>query len=177
LGTSHACAPARLEGSFPSSEEKRRKKTIAQADLSTSRPQPLLLSSALKKKTPSKTKTKLRLPLQGRPDRRLRSRQVQPPLALHPQRVLPRVQVDHRRRVRDALDRRRRQDHQGADLGHRGAGAVPCDHQRLLPRRRRGPAGLRHHEGPDVRERRAVAQGAARPRRRQHRDLARRQQG
>ena len=56
MGTSHACAPARLEGSFPSSEEKRRKKTIAQADLSTSRPQPLLLSSALKKKHHQKQK-------------------------------------------------------------------------------------------------------------------------
>uniref|UniRef100_A0A8R7QC70 Ras-related protein RABA1f n=1 Tax=Triticum urartu TaxID=4572 RepID=A0A8R7QC70_TRIUA len=43
---------------------------------------------------------RLRLPLQGRAHRRLRRRQVQPPLPLHPQRVQPRVQVHHRRRVR-----------------------------------------------------------------------------
>jgi hypothetical protein len=43
---------------------------------------------------------RVRLPLQDRAHRRLRRRQVQHPFPVHPQRVLPRVQVHHRRRVR-----------------------------------------------------------------------------
>lgn len=39
----------------------------------------------------------VRLPLQGGVDRRLGSGQIQPPFPLHPQRVLPGVQVHHRR--------------------------------------------------------------------------------
>jgi hypothetical protein len=67
---------------------------------------------------------RLRLPLQGGAHRRLRRRQVQPALPLHAQRVQPRVQVHHRRRVRHPLPPGRRQGRQGPDLGHRRSGAV-----------------------------------------------------
>jgi hypothetical protein len=67
---------------------------------------------------------RLRLPLQGGPDRRLRRRQVQLALTLHAQRVQPRVQVHHRRRVRHPLSPGRRQGRQGPDLGHRRPGTV-----------------------------------------------------
>ena len=42
----------------------------------------------------------VRLPVQGGADRRFGRRQVQPPLPIHPQRVLPRVEVHHWRRIR-----------------------------------------------------------------------------
>jgi hypothetical protein len=67
---------------------------------------------------------RLRLPLQGGAHWRLRCRQVQPALPLHAQRVQPRVQVHHRRRVRHPLPPGRRQGRQGPDLGHRRPGAV-----------------------------------------------------
>ena len=68
---------------------------------------------------------RLRLPLQGRAHRRLRGRQIQPALAVHAQRVQPRVQVHHRGRVRHQEHQGRRQGRQGPDLGHRRAGEVP----------------------------------------------------
>jgi hypothetical protein len=43
---------------------------------------------------------------------------VRSAFAVHAQRVQPRVQVDHWRRVCDSLYQCRRQDYQGADLGH-----------------------------------------------------------
>ena len=55
-----------------------------------------------------------------------------------------------------------RQDHQGADLGHRGSGALPRHHQRVLPRRCRRAAGVRHHQvgcGAARAQRRAVGPG------------------
>jgi hypothetical protein len=67
---------------------------------------------------------RLRLPIQGGAHRGLRRRQVQPALALHAQRVQPRVQVHHRRRVRHPQHPRRRQGRQGPDLGHRRSGKV-----------------------------------------------------
>lgn len=42
----------------------------------------------------------VRLPIQGGVDRRLRRRKIQPSLPLHPQPLLPRLQVHHRRRIR-----------------------------------------------------------------------------
>ncbi|KAJ1261126.1 hypothetical protein BS78_09G004300 [Paspalum vaginatum] len=68
------------------------------------------------------------------------------------------------------------QDHQGADLGHGRAGAVPSHHQRLLPRRPRRRPRLRRQQAHHLREHHPVAQGAARPRRLQHPDHARRRQ-
>ena len=61
----------------------------------------------------------LRLPVQGGADRRQRCRQVQPAVALHAQRVLAGVQVDHRRRVRHPQ--------------HTGARPAPAAHGQLQP--------------------------------------------
>lgn len=38
------------------------------------------------------------------------------------------------------------QDHQSADLGYSGAGAVPCHHQRILSWSSGSAAGVRHHK-------------------------------
>lgn len=61
-------------------------------------------------------------------------------------------------------------------MGHRRAGAVPRHHERLLPRRSRGVASLRHHQEADVRQCPPVAPRAPRPRRLQHRHHAGREQ-
>ena len=53
---------------------------------------------------------------------------------------------------------------------------VPRHHERLLSRRGRRAPRVRHLEAPDVRERRALAQGAARPRGAEHCCHARGQQ-
>ncbi|KAL5662939.1 hypothetical protein ACJX0J_023047, partial [Zea mays] len=64
---------------------------------------------------------RVRLPLQDRAHRRLRRRQVQHPFPVHPQRVLPRVQVHHRRRVRHPHPPDRRENHQSSNMGYCGA--------------------------------------------------------
>ncbi len=70
-------------------------------------------------------------------DRGLGRRQVEPVVAFHPQRVQPRVEEHHRRRVRHQIDRRGGQDDQGADLGHRWPRAVrPAGRAALTPMRR-----------------------------------------
>uniref|UniRef100_A0A8B9SS63 RAB11B, member RAS oncogene family n=1 Tax=Anas platyrhynchos TaxID=8839 RepID=A0A8B9SS63_ANAPL len=61
---------------------------------------------------------------------------------------------------------------ESSDLGHGRAGAVPGHHLGVLPGGRGGSAGLRHRQVPDVRKRRALAEGAAGPRRCQHRHHA-----
>ena len=51
----------------------------------------------------------------------------------------------------------------------------PCDlccFSQVLPRGSGGPAGLRHRQAPDLRERGALAEGAEGPRRQQHRHHA-----
>ena len=56
------------------------------------------------------------------------------------------AEAHHRRRVRVARGVPRWQDHQAANLGHGGAGAVPVCDAELLPRGGRGFDLLRHHE-------------------------------
>ena len=55
--------------------------------------------------------------------------------------------------ARPTAERRaRRQEDQAADLGHRGAGALPHDHAGVLPRRDGHPADLRRDEREHVEE-------------------------
>ena len=56
------------------------------------------------------------------------------------------------------------------------SGTLPCDHVRVLPRRRRRATRLRYRQARDVCERHPLAQGAPRPRRLQHCHYARWQQ-
>ena len=80
---------------------------------------------------------KVRLSFQGGGDRGQWRGQVQPPFTLHSESVHFGVEVDDRCRVRDALGVHRGKEHQGADLGYRRAGALPCHYERILPRGRR----------------------------------------
>jgi len=67
---------------------------------------------------------RVRLPFQAGSDRRFRRGEVQPPLALHAERVQFGVQVHHRGWVRHQEFEYRCQGHQGSDLGHRWPGKV-----------------------------------------------------
>ncbi|CAI0411125.1 unnamed protein product, partial [Linum tenue] len=114
--------------------------------------------------------SRVRLPLQDRLDRRLRRRQIQHPLQIHPQRVLPRIQIHHRRRIRHQDPPGGRENGEGADMGHGRAREVQSNYKRVLQGSRGSATGLRHNEAADVRQRAAVAPRAARPRGLQHRD-------
>ena len=107
---------------------------------------------------------RLRLPVQGGSHRRHQRRQVEPADALHAQRVQPRVEEHHRRRVRDEDGQDRGQVDQGPDLGHGRPGALPRHHVCVLSRRGGRPPRVRHLEAPDLRERRALAARVARAR-------------
>lgn len=104
------------------------------------------------------------------PYRRLGRWEIQSTESIYPQRIQPRLQINHRRRVRDPLNPSRPKDHQSPDLGYRGAGTIPGHHIRILQRRRRGAACLRHQQAPDIRECDEVAEGAEGPCRCEHRD-------
>lgn len=67
---------------------------------------------------------RLRLPVQGGPDRRLRRGKVESAVPFHPKRIQPGDEIDDRRGVRDAEHSRGRQDREGPDLGHGGARKV-----------------------------------------------------
>jgi len=82
------------------------------------------------------------------------------PVEVHSQRIQSRLQIDHRRRICDQDAVYRREDHQGADLGHRQVARrklftphssntdhsrsreIPCDHFCVRPVQRNGTREL-----------------------------------
>ena len=83
---------------------------------------------------------------------------------------------DDRRWVWRSDDQHREQADQTSNLGHRRAGIVSLHHAQLLPRRRRRPAGVRHHAARDLQPPHHVAGRRAEPLALEHDDHAHRQQ-
>jgi len=120
---------------------------------------------------------RLRLPVHPRADRRLWRRQVMPAPALCGRQVDGQLHLDNWRGLQDPDDRARWKNHQAADLGHGGPGALPHDQQHLLPRRARHHRRVRCDQPRVVRQRRPVAHRDRQVRARERQQAAGGQQG